>query len=110
MIAYLEGTVLRRDAEACILLTSGGVGYQVHMTVGGLASLPGAGDTARLFVHTLVREDALVLYGFGTWEEREAFEPLLAAPKLGPGRPWPCSAVTAPRNLRPPSPGRTWPP
>ena len=84
MIAYLEGTVLRRDAEACILLTSGGVGYQVHMTVGGLASLPGAGDTARLFVHTLVREDALVLYGFGTWEEREAFETLLAAPKLGP--------------------------
>ena len=84
MIAYLEGTVLRRDEEACILLTSGGVGYQVHMTTGGLASLPGAGDTARLFTFTLVREDALILYGFMAWDEREAFETLLAAPKLGP--------------------------
>jgi Holliday junction DNA helicase RuvA len=84
MIAYLEGTVLRRDEESCILLTQGGVGYQVHLTAGGLSSLPGAGDTARLFVHTLVREDALVLYGFLSWEEREAFETLIAAPKLGP--------------------------
>ena len=84
MIAYLEGTVLRRDEDACILLTSGGVGYQVHMTTGGLASLPGAGDAARLFTYTLVREDALILYGFATWEERDAFETLLAAPKLGP--------------------------
>lgn len=84
MIAYLEGTVLRRDEESCILLTSGGVGYQVHLTTGGLSSLPGTGDTARLFVHTLVREDALTLYGFATWEERQAFETLIAAPKLGP--------------------------
>lgn len=84
MIAYLEGTILRRDEEACILLTAAGVGYQVHMTTGGLASLPGAGDTARIFIHTLVREDALILYGFGTWEERAAFETLIAAPKLGP--------------------------
>lgn len=84
MIAYLEGTVLRRDAEACVLLTGGGVGYLVHMTTDGLASLPGTGDTARLFVHTLVREDALILFGFPSWEEREAFETLIAAPKLGP--------------------------
>jgi len=84
MIAYLEGTVLRRDEESCILLTAGGVGYQVFMTVGGLSALPGAGDTARLFVHTLVREDALLLYGFSSWDERQAFETLLAAPKLGP--------------------------
>jgi Holliday junction DNA helicase RuvA len=84
MIAYLEGTVLRRDDEACILLTAGGVGYLVHMTTDGLASLPGAGESVRLFVHTLVREDALVLYGFSSWEEREAFETLIAAPKLGP--------------------------
>ena len=84
MIAYLEGTVLRRDEESCVLLTSGGVGYQVHLTTSGLSSLAGGGEAARLFIHTLVREDALVLFGFSTWEERQAFVTLLAAPKLGP--------------------------
>jgi Holliday junction DNA helicase RuvA len=84
MIAYLEGTVLRRDEESCVLLTTGGVGYQVFLTTDGLGRLPGAGETARLFVHTLVREDALTLYGFLSWEERQAFVTLLGAPKLGP--------------------------
>jgi len=84
MIAYLEGTVLRRDEESCVLLTAGGVGYQLHLTTDGLAALPDAGDTARLFVHTLVREDALTLFAFSSWEERQAFLTLLGAPKLGP--------------------------
>lgn len=84
MIAYLEGTILRRDEESCVLLTAGGVGYQVHLTTSGLASLAGGGETVRLFIHTLVREDALILYGFSAWEERQAFVTLLAAPKLGP--------------------------
>ncbi|MGE4440063.1 MAG: Holliday junction branch migration protein RuvA [Desulfomicrobium sp.] len=84
MIAYLEGTVLRRDEESCVLLTSGGVGYQVHLATRGLADLADGSETARLFIHTLVREDALTLFGFSTWEERQAFVTLLAAPKLGP--------------------------
>ena len=84
MIAYLEGTILRLDEESCVLLTAGGVGYQVHLTTSGLASLPVGGELARLFIHTLVREDALILYGFSAWEERQAFVTLLAAPKLGP--------------------------
>jgi Holliday junction DNA helicase RuvA len=84
MIAYLEGTVLHRDEESCVVLTSGGVGYRVFLTVSGLAGLVGAGGTIRLFVHTLVREDALILYGFASWEERQTFETLLGAPKLGP--------------------------
>lgn len=85
MIAYLEGTILRRDEESCVLLTAGGVGYQVHLTTRGLSSLGGGGEeSVRLFIHTLVREDALVLYGFPAWEERQAFVTLLGAPKLGP--------------------------
>lgn len=84
MIAYLEGTVLHRDEESCVVLTAGGVGYRVLLGVSGLAGLPGTGDMVRLFVHTLVREDALTLYGFASWEERRAFATLLGAPKLGP--------------------------
>lgn len=84
MIAYLEGTLLHRDEESCVLLTPGGVGYQVYPTISGLSGLGGAGDSARLFVYTVVREDALTLYGFSSWEERQAFVTLLGAPKLGP--------------------------
>lgn len=84
MIAYLEGTVLHRDEDSCVLLTAGGVGYHVSMTSPGLSSLPGLGDMARLFVYTLVREDALTLYAFISREERQAFATLLGAPKLGP--------------------------
>lgn len=84
MIAYLEGSVLHRDEESCVLLTPSGVGYQVLLTINTLASLPGSGESTRLFVYTLVREDALVLYGFSSWEERQAFVILLGAPKLGP--------------------------
>ncbi len=84
MIAYLEGTILRRDEESCVLLTAGGVGYQVHLTTQGVSTLAPGAELVRLFIHTLVREDALVLYGFPSWEERQAFVTLLAAPKLGP--------------------------
>jgi Holliday junction DNA helicase RuvA len=84
MIAYLEGTILRRDEESCVLFTAGGVGYQVHLTTQGLSALGSGAEVARLFIHTLVREDALILYGFTTWEERQAFVTLLGAPKLGP--------------------------
>lgn len=84
MIAYLEGTVLHRDEESCVVLTSGGVGYRVLLTVSGLADLAGTGEAVRLFVYTLVREDALTLYGFASWEERQTFATLLGAPKLGP--------------------------
>ncbi len=84
MIAYLEGTVLHHDEDSCVVLTQGGVGYKVFLTTRGLSALPSTGETARLFVHTLVREDALALFGFASWEEQRTFSTLLSAPKLGP--------------------------
>lgn len=84
MIAYLEGTILYQEHDACVLLTSGGVGYQVLLTNKGLSALPGAGSETRIFVHTVVREDALTLYGFFSREERDTFITLLGVPKLGP--------------------------
>lgn len=84
MIAYLEGTVLRRDEESCVLLTATGVGYRILLHAAGLNALPGTGEPVQLHVHTLVREDALLLFGFASWEERQAFGTLLGAPKLGP--------------------------
>lgn len=84
MIAYLEGTVLYQEHDACVLLTSAGIGYQIFLTNKGFLALPSAGSEVRLFVYTLVREDALTLYGFFSREERDTFLTLLGVPKLGP--------------------------
>lgn len=84
MIAYLEGTLLHADLDSCVVLTPSGVGYHVFLTVRGLSGLPAQGEAVRFFVFTVVREDALTLFGFISWEERQTFATLLAAPKLGP--------------------------
>ena len=83
MIGYLKGNVVRIRTGHCLLATSGGVGYDVQATAGTLGRLE-QGTEAELFVHTVVREDALELYGFGALSERDAFAELLGVSKLGP--------------------------
>ncbi|MFO7718021.1 MAG: Holliday junction branch migration protein RuvA [Desulfohalobium sp.] len=83
MIGYLKGDVLRIRKDHCLLATAGGVGYDVQATAGTLGRLE-QGVEAELFVHTVVREDALELYGFATLSERDAFAELLGVSKLGP--------------------------
>ena len=84
MIGYLQGRILQKVPKGCILVTSGGVGYALVLPVREIQNLPAPGDEAVYFVYTLVREDALELYGFPTWEERVAFEVMLGISKLGP--------------------------
>jgi Holliday junction DNA helicase RuvA len=84
MIAYLKGTLLETSKDSCVLLTSGGVGYLLRMPAPHLQRLPQKGDELALHVHTVVREDALELYGFYTKEERDTFVQLLPVSKLGP--------------------------
>jgi holliday junction DNA helicase RuvA len=84
MIGYLQGHILRKTAKGCIVTTEGGVGYAVVLSLREIQSLPEAGESAAYFIYTLVREDALELYGFATWEERCAFEVMLGISKLGP--------------------------
>lgn len=84
MIGRLTGN-LAECAPGSALIDVDGVGYSVQIplsTYYGIASL--RGRTVRLHVHTHVREDALVLYGFATTDEREAFENLTAISGVGP--------------------------
>ncbi|ACV69030.1 Holliday junction branch migration protein RuvA [Desulfohalobium retbaense] len=83
MIGYLKGDVLRIRKDHCLLATAGGVGYDVQATAGTLGRLE-QGSEAELFVHTVVREDALELYGFASLAERDVFAELLGVSKLGP--------------------------
>lgn len=83
MIGSLRGVVLHRLPPGELLVEVGGVGYRV--TVGPVAlAAAGPGESMFLHVHTHVREDAIVLYGFVTADERRCFEALLAAHGVGP--------------------------
>lgn len=88
MIGSLRGVLLdrsaRKDGSAEVLVEVGGVGYRVIVAGGALAQLPELGSGVFLHVHTHVREDALVLYGFPTRDERVCFEALISAHGVGP--------------------------
>lgn len=81
MIGYLRGTVRAVLASKAVLLDVRGVGYEVHVASSDLFHVD---DELELFIHTAVRADAIVLFGFSSLEEREVFELLLATPGVGP--------------------------
>ncbi len=80
MIASLRGKVAGRHGQALVVDVNG-VGYLVHATPS--VHRLGAGEIT-VAVHTVVREDALQLYGFATADERELFELLLGVNGVGP--------------------------
>ena len=100
MIAYVSGTVLEAGDKSCTLLTPGGVGYEIFAAGPALAGLPRSGEEAALYVQTVVREDAIELYGFATAEERRLFGVLLSIPKLGPKKAQAVLAAFPPDALR----------
>lgn len=87
MIGSLRGVILDRDTRgqaAEVLIEVGGVGYRVVVPGGTMSRLGPPGSAAFLHVHTHVREDAMILYGFLTREERLCFEVLIGAHGVGP--------------------------
>jgi Holliday junction DNA helicase RuvA len=83
MIGHLRGVVLEKHPNQ-IVLEASGVGYEVQIPVSTYAALPDAGHATALRIHTHVREDALVLYGFATREEKVVFERLISVSGIGP--------------------------
>jgi Holliday junction DNA helicase RuvA len=83
LIAWIEG-VLREKQPTRIVVDVHGVGYKLHVPLSSFTVLPDTGKTVSLHVHTHVREDALLLYGFSTRYELEVFDLLLRANRVGP--------------------------
>ena len=83
MIGYLRG-VLIHHADRELIIDAGGVGYVVSVDARQEEALPPVGEALELYIHTLVREDALELYGFAAFEERELFLTLLKVSGIGP--------------------------
>lgn len=83
MIAHLRGTLLEKHPNQAIV-EAGGVGYDVAIPVSTFAALPESGQEVRLRVHTVVREDAIQLFGFLSAEEKALFEKLISVSGIGP--------------------------
>jgi holliday junction DNA helicase RuvA len=78
VIGSVRGTVIERSLAGEVLVEVGGVGYRVLVPSGAVPSLA-PGGPAFLFTHLHVREDAMVLFGFPTRDERDTFEVLIGA-------------------------------
>jgi len=83
MIGKLSGTLSDKNPPQ-VLVDCNGVGYEVHVPMSTFYNLPGLGDKVSLLTHFVVREDAQILYGFGTPSEREAFRQLIKISGVGP--------------------------
>lgn len=83
MYHYLTGKIAEKTPVAVILEVNG-IGYEVRVSLSTFSSLPNLGETVKLFTHFVVREDAQLLYGFATEEEREAFRLLVSVSGIGP--------------------------
>ena len=83
MIALVEGRVAVRRADH-VVVSCGGVGYRLAVSAETLRHVPRVGEEAVLHTHLIVRDDALLLYGFATEEERDLFLLLIGVQAVGP--------------------------
>lgn len=83
MIVQLSGTLVQKEPGHCVV-DVGGVGYGVSVSLTTFGQLPEAGKEVTLPVHTYVREDQLVLFGFATAKERLMFRKLITISGIGP--------------------------
>ncbi len=83
MIGFIRGKLVVK-APPHLTVDVGGVGYDIEAPMSTFYTLPALGSEVRLLTHLVVREDAHILYGFGTQEERALFRNLLKVSQIGP--------------------------
>jgi Holliday junction DNA helicase RuvA len=82
MIGRLSGLLLDKN-PAQLIVECNGVGYEVGVPMSTFYNLPATGERVTLLTHMVVREDAQLLYGFGTTQERELFRELIKISGIG---------------------------
>lgn len=83
MIGRIAGILIEKNPPQ-VLVDANGVGYEIDVPMSTFYHLPRTGDKVTLFTHLVVREDAQLLYGFGSQSERAAFRTLLKVSGVGP--------------------------
>lgn len=83
MYAYLSGQLAeKRPTE--VIIDVQGIGYRLHIPTSTFEALPDVGRTVRLFAYHHVREDASLLFGFSSREEKRVFEVMIGVSGIGP--------------------------
>ncbi|HEY8608736.1 MAG TPA: Holliday junction branch migration protein RuvA [Noviherbaspirillum sp.] len=82
MIGRLSGLLIEKNPPQ-ILIDCNGVGYEVDVPMSTFYNLPGLGEKVTLLTHLAVREDAHLLYGFGSVDERNLFKQLIKISGVG---------------------------
>jgi holliday junction DNA helicase RuvA len=98
MIALLEGTVAVRRADH-VVVSCQGVGYRLAVSAETLRHVPRVGQHTEIHTHLIVRDDALLLYGFATEEERDLFLLLIGVQSVGPKMALAVLSGGTPRDL-----------
>ena len=83
MIGFVRGKLVVKSPPH-LTVDVGGVGYDIEAPMSTFYTLPAVGSEVRLLTHLVVREDAHILYGFGSQEERALFRNLLKVSQIGP--------------------------
>jgi Holliday junction DNA helicase RuvA len=83
VIGFIRGKLVVKTPPH-LTVDVGGVGYDIEAPLSTFYTLPAIGSEVRLLTHLVVREDAHILYGFGTQEERALFRNLLKVSQIGP--------------------------
>lgn len=82
MIGRITGTLLEKHPPH-ILVDVGGVGYEIDVSMTTFYNLPATGEKVSLYTHLAIREDAHLLFGFGSEAERRAFRELIKVSGIG---------------------------
>ena len=83
MIAFVKG-IIDDITEENVVIDIGGIGYNVKISTGTAAMLPGINEEIKLYTYTCVREDMFSLYGFLTRDDLEIFKKLITVNGIGP--------------------------
>ena len=98
MIATLSGKLKLRDPGRLIVATAG-IGYEVFVPLSTYYRMPSVGAEVELEIRQVVREDTLLLYGFASPAEKQAFDLLMGIQHVGPKLALAILSVLAPKDL-----------
>lgn len=84
MIAFIEGTIVKKTASTAVIGTAAGIGYEVFVPITVLQQLPSCGSKVLLHTYLQVKEDGVALFGFSTEEELQIFKLLITVNGIGP--------------------------
>lgn len=99
MIGFLDGEIAEK-ADGMVVVSVGGTGYEVMVPAQTLVRLPSPGQRVRLFTRLQLRDEAMVLYGFSSPDERGLFDHLITVSGVGPKVALAILSVLAPLALR----------